>query len=187
MEAGLCCTVPMNISTLRGYGRYADLCGGNVIVIGWPTTYGNGFAAEAASSVGISKYSNSPAEAWDFVSYLLSYEVQSEEIRKSGNANIRIHRDSQVEAIERTIASNKEEMAKQKQLGRYNSTYVIDEAMGKKYLSFIERITTSVNRNPAIFSLVKEEAAAYFSGRQSAEDISRTIQDRVTTLLQETQ
>lgn len=85
------------------------------------------------------------------------------------------------------ILSFKEEMAKQKQLGRYNSTYVIDEAMGKKYLSFIERITTSVNRNPAIFSLVKEEAAAYFSGRQSAEDISRTIQDRVTTLLQETQ
>lgn len=187
MDAGLCCTVPMNISTLRSYGRYADLCYGRVIVIGWPTTTGKGFAAEAASSVGISRYSNYQEEAWDFVYYLLSHDVQSEDIGDYGNVNIRLRRDSQEEAIEKTIASNNAELEKHKQHGNYGSAYLIDEAMGQKYLSYIEQITTSVNRNPAVFRLVKEEAAAYFKGQKSAEDVSKTIQNRVTTLIQESQ
>jgi ABC-type glycerol-3-phosphate transport system substrate-binding protein len=185
MDAGLCCTVPMNISTLRSYRRYADLCYGRVIVIGWPTTTGKGFAAEAASSVGISRYSNCQDEAWDFVCYLLSHDVQSEDIGDYGNVNIRLRRDSQEEAIEKTITSNNAELEKQKQHGNYGSAYLIDEAMGQKYLSYIEQITTSVNRNPAVFRLVKEEAAAYFKGQKSAEDVSKTIQNRVTTLLRE--
>ena len=57
--------------------------------------------------------------------------------------------------------------------------------MGAVFLGYIERITTSVNRNPAVFNIIREEAPAYFSGDRSAEDVSRIIQNRVTTLLAE--
>ena len=186
MEAGLCCAVPMNISRLRDYGRYADLCGGKVVVIGWPTTAGRGFAAEATSSVAISKFSNCKDEAWDFVRYLLSQEAQSADIRESGNVEIRICRASQEKAIEKTIISHQKELEKERQYSTAESAYVIDEAVGQKYLGLIERISTSVNRNPAVFRLVKEEAQAYFAGQKSADNVSKTVQNRVSTFLAET-
>ena len=190
MDAGLCCLVPIRLWSLREYSRYSDLCDNRVVILGWPTTGGQGFAAEANASIGISKFSECQEEAWDFVRYLLSPEAQKLNVRQSGaSEGISICREIEEEAVALTIEQDKKE--KERLQERQNQGYdgpvapAITEEMGVVFLGYIEHITTSVNRNPAVFNIIREEAPAYFSGDRSAEDVSRIIQNRVTTLLAE--
>ena len=192
MDAGLCYVVPVSLFTLREYSRYADLCDGRVVILGWPTTGGSGFAAEAHASIGISAFSECKEEAWDFVQYLLSPETQKMRVRNSGSSDgISICREVVEEAVKLTIEQDKEDKARleERQSQGYDGLVApaITEEMGAVFLGYIEHITTSVNRNPAVFNIIREEAPAYFSGDRSAEDVSRIIQNRVTTLLQEQQ
>lgn len=192
MDAGLCYVVPVSLFTLREYSRYADLCDGRVVILGWPTTGGSGFAAEAHASIGISAFSECKEEAWDFVQYLLSPETQKMSVRQSGSSEgISICREVVEDAVKLTIEQDKEDKARLEE--KKNQGYdgpvspPITEELEADFLSYIERISTAVNRNPAVFNIIREEAPAFFNGDRSAEDVSRIIQNRVTTLLQEQQ
>ena len=187
MEAGLCCVVPVNLFTLREYSRYADLCDGRVVILGWPTTGGTGLAAETHASVGISKFSECKEEAWDFVKYLLGTETQKMRLRNSGSSDgISICREVVEEAVAMTIEQDKKEKEKKQSQGYDGpNSPPITEEMGAAFIGCIESISTAVNRNPAVFNIIREEAPAFFNGDRSAEDVSRIIQNRVTTLLEE--
>ena len=49
----------------------------------------------------------------------------------------------------------------------------------------IGTIHSCVQVDMAIFAIVMEEAPAYFNGQKSADDVSKTIQNRVSTMLAE--
>ena len=190
MDAGLCCLVPISLTNLREYSRYSDLCDNRVVILGWPTTGGQGFAAEASASIGISSFSDCKDEAWDFVRFLLSPEAQKLNVRLSGASDrINVCREIEEEAVSLTIEQDKKEKERlqEKQGQGYDGPIApaITEEMGAAFLGYIENITTSVNRNPAVFNIIREEAPAYFNGDRSAEDVSKIIQNRVTTLLAE--
>ena len=51
----------------------------------------------------------------------------------------------------------------------------------------IEHIDRKIADYPAILSVVKEEAAAYFAGQKSVDDVAALIQNRVMVILQESQ
>ena len=63
---------------------------------------------------------------------------------------------------------------------------VIDDNTAKSFNSVIERIHSSVNTNPKIMEIVMEEAEGFFKGQKSSEDVSKSLQNRITTLLAET-
>ncbi len=92
------------------------------------------------------------------------------------------------EAVSLTIEQDKKDKEKKQSQG-YDGPVSppITEEMGTKFIGFVESISTAVNRNPAVFNIIREEAPAFFNGDKSAEDVSRIIQNRVTTLLQEQQ
>ena len=188
MEAGLCCVVPMFFSTLREFARYSDLCNDQVVILGWPTTGGRGYAAEAVRSIGISQYSECKEEAWDFVRYVLSAEVLGAGMGKAGVLDgISINREVEEASVSLTISYSREESERRNENGYDgpSSGAIIDEELGEAFLAKIEHITTAVSRPPAVFNIIREEAPAYFNGDRSAEDVSRIIQNRVTTLLAE--
>jgi ABC-type glycerol-3-phosphate transport system substrate-binding protein len=187
MDAGLCCVVPVTLPSLREFARYTDLCDGRVVFLGWPTTGGSGLSAEAHASIGISKFSECKAEAWDFVQYMLSPETQKMRVRNSGSSDgISICREVVEEAVSLTIEQDKKDKEKKQSQGYDGKVSPpITEEMGTKFIGFVESISTAVNRNPAVFNIIREEAPAFFNGDKSAEDVSRIIQNRVTTLLQE--
>ena len=63
---------------------------------------------------------------------------------------------------------------------------VIDEQTAKRFTSIIGRIHSSVNTNPKILEIVLEEAAGYFEDQKSADEVCKSIQNRITMYLAET-
>ena len=61
----------------------------------------------------------------------------------------------------------------------------VDQNVIDSYLRVIENISHRIVKNPTIAEIIKEEAPAYFDGYKSSEEVSKTIQDRVSTLLSE--
>ena len=51
--------------------------------------------------------------------------------------------------------------------------------------TLIEQVTTPVLMNPTIMNIVWEEASAYFAGDKSTEEVSRSIQNRASTIMKE--
>ncbi len=178
MQDGLCAMRTLYISGLTsgGFSEYAELCHGNAVFLGWPSTSGKGLASTAAISVGISAYSTCPDEAWDFVSFLLSPESQ---ITLSGVhwGGICIHKESEKAGLLKELEEYK--------AGKRQSDSPVYEKHIDPFLALVERIDTSIHTDPVIVNIVTEDTAAYFNGQKSAEEVSRLIQDRVSKVLAE--
>ena len=63
----------------------------------------------------------------------------------------------------------------------------IEDADIAMYIDQIEHIDRKIATYPAILAVVKEEAAAYFAGQKSVDDVASVIQNRVMLILQESQ
>ena len=63
----------------------------------------------------------------------------------------------------------------------------IEDADIAMFIDQIEHIDRKIATYPAILTVVKEEAAAYFAGQKSADDVAAVIQNRVMLILQESQ
>ena len=67
-----------------------------------------------------------------------------------------------------------------------NAVSVVDDAAAKRFDAVIGKIHSSVNTNPKIMEIVLEEAEGFFKGQKSADEVSKTLQNRITTYLAET-
>ena len=74
MQDGIVSLCGMEYSEIRYYASYAELCGRDPLLLGWPTSKEPGLSAKADVSVGISAFSDNTDESWDFVSFLLQAE-----------------------------------------------------------------------------------------------------------------
>ena len=63
----------------------------------------------------------------------------------------------------------------------------ITEAEAQKIKEFIYRSTNMPNYDQKVQDIITEEAAAFFNGQKSAEDVAKIIQSRVTIYVQENQ
>ena len=157
---------------------------GKVLFSGYPVTEGTGIAAEAVMSAGICASSSGKEEAWDFIRYLLSIETQktiagsgggfpvqrqvfSEQIKTRMNqyeSRLEGTSDSEGDIKLRAILSEKEK--------------VLDGLS-----DLMARVNSQISSDPFIQDIIKEEAAAYFYGQKSAEEVSRIIQNRAMTIV----
>ncbi|MBO4928357.1 MAG: extracellular solute-binding protein [Clostridiales bacterium] len=185
MQDGLSAMVPIRVTCLAELARYTDLCRGNRLFIGWPTTNGSGISAKAEMSVAISAFSEVKDEAWDFVRFLLSPEVQTQNLRENSMRGISICRESEDASMQMDMEKYEEDLKK------YGGDL---DMIGHAPLSdldvlllntLIEQVTTPVLMNPTIMNIVWEEASAYFAGDKSTEEVSRSIQNRASTIMKE--
>ena len=63
---------------------------------------------------------------------------------------------------------------------------MVDDAAAKRFDAVIGKIRSSVNTNPKIMEIVLEEAEGFFKGQKSVDEVSKTLQNRITTYLAET-
>lgn len=187
MQAGVSALSTNNFVNLSQFADFDDLCKGSSCFLGWPTSTGSGMTAKATLSAGISAFSKCPEEAWDFISFLLSPEMQ-EEFSNYDNRCISVSRNAEKLEMERCReAYNK---AQEEYWGNdvddiNNKKHLIDDKTEQDYLHVIESVGASMHTDPAIMLIVEEEAAAYFSGAKDADNVSKSIQNRVKLLLQE--
>jgi hypothetical protein len=56
-----------------------------------------------------------------------------------------------------------------------------DDAKGFK--SLIESVSTIMSTDPSVLQIIEEEAAPYFRGEKSVEDVCRIVQDRTYAIV----
>ena len=189
MQDGVCALSTFYVGNLESFSEYADLCHDDPLFIGWPSSDPSGMSAVPDVSVGISAFSNCKDEAWDFVSYLLSEEAQMILV-ENGNRYIYTNRAVEDADIQASIQNYndrvkyiEEELEDPERASRIS---VCDEKTAQRFLSVIERIGAAITKNPTIMDIVLEESKSYFAGQQTAENVSKSIQNRVSTLINET-
>jgi len=209
LEDGLCAVTVMRPRWLMEFAEYIDRCRGQVVFMGWPAADGRdaagmasgadssepqftgGISAEALTSIGISAYSTAKDEAWDFVKFMLSPDVQTDLMTDSSFLvyGVSICRESEAEAIQIEVDDYPNYLAKNGGAGSALIEGVAepDERVVGAYLELIENITTRVRKNPAYTQIVMQEVASYFDGEVSADEVSKSIQSRASTVMAESQ
>ncbi len=178
--------VPYSFDSFFHYGEYMTALHGKVLFSGYPVTEGTGIAAEAVMSAGICASSSGKEEAWDFIRYLLSIETQKT-IAGSGGG-FPVQRQAFSEHIKTRM--NQYESRLEGKSGSEGDMKILAILSEKEKVldglsDLMARVNSQISSDPFIQNIIKEEAAAYFSGQKSAEEVSRIIQNRAMTIVLE--
>ncbi|SEG51685.1 ABC transporter substrate-binding protein [Paenibacillus sp. UNC499MF] len=127
------------------------------------------FAVQAKSSV--------KAEAWTFLSFLYSKDVQSLQDLK-GFSLLKEVNDKKLDEIQKQLKGGTFK------LPTGTKANVSDDQFNL-YKEFIRKAESFSAFDMKVLSIINEETPAYFSGQKPAEEVAKLIQNRVTTYLNE--
>jgi ABC-type glycerol-3-phosphate transport system substrate-binding protein len=178
------------ISNLRDYNRTAQgQFGGDVTPIGFPTEGGNGAVLTGNLCLTISAKSRNRDGAWEFLRTFLSEEYQKN--RGWSLPILRSVYDQQAqEATERPFWID-ENGVKQE----YDDTWWINDqeiilqpmtrAEVDRLTDYILSVRTANSYNQTLMDIINEEAAAYFAGQKSVQEVVAIIQSRAQIYVSE--
>ncbi len=156
---------------------------------GYPGAAGNGSAFNANTEIAITSKAANPEGAWEFIKYFLSEEYQDQftygfPVKKS--------------SLEKLMAKAKEKpywLDENNEKQEYDPTYwngseeikigVNTDADNQKLLDLINSTTAVSRYDQKIIEIISEEAAAFFEGQKSAQEVADIIQNRVSNYIAE--
>ncbi|MBQ9270372.1 MAG: extracellular solute-binding protein [Oscillospiraceae bacterium] len=160
-----------------------------IVRVGYPSDSGNGAVLNIYGGLAISSKCADPDGAWQFVKTMLSDEVQQNQW------SFPVTRT----AFDKVMAEAMKQDSYQNENGEtvyVDSVGYIGEAEYKigeltqeqadAFLAYVNGATVSGNYDADILNIVTEEAAAYFAGDKTADEVAKLIQNRVTIYLGET-
>lgn len=172
-----------------------------VTFIGYPTVDGSsGNRLNGQNSYAITTKCNNPDGAWAFIESMLQYEPQPE---WGGMHNLPIRKDMLDEGFEKAM---QDEMAYDENgdpaldengdpIIYPKTTWGYDDWEAEIYAATPEQIqmirdlidsaSASTNNDETILNIINEEAAAYFEGQKSVQEVVSVIQSRVQTYVSE--
>lgn len=125
-------------------------------------------------NLGMNSNSNVQAEAWDFMKFLLSEEIQTMPGLQGFSLNKTVN--------EKTFKNLVDKGAVESPMGSQVQVQQTDIDMIKQMLN--NAITPQQN-DSKIQTIIEEEAKAYYSGQKSAQAVADLVANRVTTYLNE--
>lgn len=143
-----------------------------------PTVDGQtgGVSFMAYSSFGINSKSQVQSEAWEFLKLMLSEEMQS-------SPELQAY-PIQKKAVDNKLADALASLERGDLPGDVPEPEVFEKH--KQTLnSFLEQARSKSNGDIKVISIIEEEFDAFMSGQKNADEISKLIQNRVTTYLNE--
>ncbi|WP_157259601.1 ABC transporter substrate-binding protein [Paenibacillus sp. OSY-SE] len=138
-----------------------------------PTMNGEnqGWRYKSSNSFGINSKSEVQKEAWEFMKFMMSEEVQSSDYLMG----IPVHKDANKKMLQEAAEKLKANISDEK---------FLDERV--EYAgNVLEAAHPSFSIDKKIESIVKEEFDSYMNGQKSVEEVSKLIQNRVMTYLNE--
>lgn len=160
------------LSALGEYAASSRLFQGDAVVcVGYPSSEGGGALVTPYLPVGICRGEKQDA-AWEFVRLLLQEEFQDSRIR----FNFPIRQDS----LQKKFAGEMDRSAENEQA---------DAVIGQEDCDALYEVINSAGNSQvsdaAILAIVLEDAAAYFDGDKTLDQVVQTIQNRVENYLKE--
>lgn len=178
IQTGKQLLVSIIISGLYNYSYYSSVFGGDMVLKGYPGVEGSGAVFSMSSGLAIASTCKYKDAAWSFIRYLLDEDYQKNN-NYSGMSTNKAAYDAQFEA----------------QIGQESYFYDMDDNEVVRTFtqedadlirSLVENTVIAVGDNSdQISSIINEEAASYFSGEKSAQDVAATIQNRVSIYVSE--
>ena len=178
-------TKPADFESLFWFKGQAELEADGKVISG--VLFDDGCHATFSTKYTLAMNANSPNKegAWEFISYLLSEDCQSrnyEDLRQLPP----VHRKVFETWLQLTI--EKYSVKRYQNGGLYIPVYYGSDTSEEKqaeYLQAIEGARPLPIRTVPILTILLEETEAYFDGYKSAEEVSRTVNNRVQLYLDE--
>jgi ABC-type glycerol-3-phosphate transport system substrate-binding protein len=168
------------------YGLYTEENG--FVNIGFPTASGNGAMLGVSGGMAISAKSQNQEGAWEFIKTMLSDDIQSD--GWGFPVTVSAFDEMMAETMEQPYYMDGDEKVYYDDTSYIGDTeYSLDPLTQEQLDEFKEYIngaTISGNYDSDIIDIITEEAAAYYSGDKSAEEVTKLIQNRVSIYLGET-
>lgn len=184
MNQGKVLLAAYNLSDFMEIQLYTEIFGDELTYIGYPTIEGNGALMTMGSTFAITKNCELPEHAWKLIrEYFLPTESGEENGYYSYNMSIRY--DEFDKFCQRAMSDENNgswgwgdfeveiKPATQEQ---------VDQV--KELIAGITAVDGAISND--ILNIINEEAAGYFSGQKTAEQVAETIQSRVWVYLSET-
>lgn len=183
MNTGKVLLADYSLSDFAEIQLYTEIFGEELTYIGYPTVEGNGALMSLGSSFGITKNCEETEVAWKLIrEYFVPQETEN---RWYSGYNFSIRQDDFDKFCENAMSEDNNgswgwgdfmveiKPATQEQ---------VDEV--KDLIANITAVDGAVSND--IMNIINEEAAGYFSGQKTAEDVAKVIQSRVWVYLSET-
>lgn len=118
-------------------------------------------------------------EAWDYLKFLLSYEMQSQSVRDMFSVNIAAN-----EKVFTDLLAGAKGGSTKVYGGKGGKITVTEESL-QPLKQMIAEANTEIRWNDKVQKILSEETPSFFDGRKSAESVADIIQNRVMTYLNE--
>ncbi len=172
---------------LFAFTRAKERFGGKAAFCGISSRSGGSMMARVSISMAISASSKNQKEAWDFLRFMVSHE-QQEMMTESLNCGfIPVSRKALRIQNERWMEFNRKSIENYVPDPRYpdEKPIGITEETLSEFMDILENIRHVSSSDPSVMSIVMEEAAGYFAGQRSLDEVCSTISNRTKTIVQE--
>lgn len=183
--------MPAYIANMRDMSTYVNgYFGEDVTFIGFPTSSGNGSIISAYDSYVLSSKSKNLEGAWEFVRYYLTDEYQ-----KTADWGFPVSKEVFMEKAQEGLGRPywvNEETGEKEYYDHYwnvNGESVILDPLNQEQLDQLVEVVTSADAlyyyNEDIQNIISEEAAAFFEGQKSVQEVVKIIQSRAQIFVDE--
>lgn len=177
--------VPQNIYNYMHYSYVKTMFNGKSQILSLPSQSKSGGTFVPKLLISINSNSKHVNEAWEFLKFLLSDEVQSQ--RELGNTGFAINKEALKKRFEEDLKESEDIISQN------GGSVVINDRktdpLAKEDVSAIEKLINDAqncnNSEQQISSIINRELTPFFTGQKSAEEVSRIIQSKVETYLNE--
>ena len=182
------------------YNNYTQFMGGKITYIGYPTAHGTGNMI-SLSEAGYAMSSKSPYKdvVWQFLRSFFTKEYQEEgyampsrvdvfeqkakdamtvQYQKNAEGNYVLDENGEKIPMARTSIWD----AKEK---KTRDIYALEPEQVDQIRSLIESTTKVADYNQEILSIVSEQAAPFFAGQKSAEEVAKLVQSKANIYVNE--
>lgn len=181
------------------YSETGDLFGGDYTYIGFPTTSGVGNALSLNNIYAIGSSCENKEAAWEFLREMLIPDAQREiygipinktvydeqmkeattiQYEKDENGNYLLDPEGEKIPVARGFKYNEE-------TGESIPAYVISQELADRVDELVCGTERVMDFSDSIYSIVIEEAQAYFQGQKSAEEVAKLIQSKASIYVNE--
>jgi len=127
--------------------------------------------------LGIQAKSAVQDEAWQFIAFLLSEEVQASSERYGFSMQRSVN--------EQELQQLREQVKKGDYKISTGDTVTVPDEHFTAFQAFLPTAGRYIGGDEQVFTIIKEEAKSFFNKQKSAEEVAKLIQNRVTTYLNE--
>ena len=188
MKQGKLALLPTEIYNLYRYAETRSILENRGIYIGMPSPSGSGVSAMPVLTLAISSVSHNKDEAWTFIRRL--FDEDSQYSYTSSLGSIPLHRKAFDRICDDAISDNQFLIEQFEHDESFFSFFPFPATMvrisqddAKGFKSLIESVSTIMSTDPSVLQIIEEEAAPYFRGEKSVEDVCRIVQDRTYAIV----